>query len=182
MSEPIFNVYFIDLVPAGIQDQWQMIQFYTSSTTSQPHYSFWFGNPLMETNTVTGNLFTLTATSPNRTSPWVTVKGPTNVPARSWVLNVTVERVSSSGDSYVQYTTPSLALTLPNGRNCVDQIIRNPPLIYEGLPSSSKASPVKGNYKLRIEDISQWNKPTTSNVRYSFTGRMSVEYIYAFGA
>ena len=176
------NVYFIDLVPAGIQDQWQMIQFYTSSTTSQPHYSFWFGNPLMETNTVTGNLFTLTATSPNRTSPWVTVKGPTNVPARSWVLNVTVERVSSSGDSYVQYTTPSLALTLPNGRNCVDQIIRNPPLIYEGLPSSSKASPVKGNYKLRIEDISQWNKPTTSNVRYSFTGRMSVEYIYAFGA
>lgn len=85
----------------------------------------------METNTVTGNLFTLTATSPNRTSPWVTVKGPTNVPARSWVLNVTVERVSSSGDSYVQYTTPSLALTLPNG-TYIDLLSE-----YQGTPSFS---------------------------------------------
>ena len=168
------NVYFIDIVPAGIEDAWQMIQFYTTSTTSQPHYSFWFGNPLMETDTVTGSTFSLTAISPNRTSPWITVKGPTNVPERSWVLNVTIERVTSSGDSYVKYSNPCLALTLPNNRKCVSQLIEVPPLEYDGLPASNSASPVSGNYKLRIEGISRWNKPTISNVRYSFTGRMSI--------
>lgn len=176
------NVYFIELIPAEVSYQWQMIHFSTTSTTVQPHYSFWFGNPLMENATVTGNLFTVKATSPNRTSPWVTVKGPTNVPKRSWVLHVTVNRITSSGDSNVKYLTPELALTLPNGDRPVFKLIDVPPLVYNCTINNVIASPVTGNYKFRIEGLNSWSTPTTLGGSYSFTGRMIVEYVYAYGA
>lgn len=176
------NVYFIELVPAEVKSQWQMLRFSTTSVTVQPHYSFWFGNPLMENGTVSGNLFTVKATSPNQTSPWVTVKGPTNVPKRSWVLHVTVNRITSSGDSNIKYSNAKLVLTLPNGDRPVFEWLDMPPMVYDCHINNVMASPVTGNYKFRIEGLYSWSTPSKLGGSYSFTGRMVVEYVYAFGA
>lgn len=171
-------VYFIELKQPASGANRQYIKFKTESTTAQPHYSYWFGHPLTKKATATGGTFTVSATAPNRSSSSVTVRAP-SVPELSWVNSVVFDRTSTSGDAYLSNAT--LALTLQDGRTHPGLRTSNSRMTIDTSFNASSANPAGGNYSVNLMSVS-WNAGVRAGSRYSYSAKMTVNYLYAFGA
>ena len=171
-------VYFIELKQPTSGANRQYIKFTTESTTTQPHYSYWFGHPLTKQGTATGGTFTVSVTAPNRSSSSVTVRAP-SVPEFSWVNSVVFDRTSTSGDAYLNNAT--LALTLQDGRTHPGLRTSNSRMTIDTNFNASSANPAGGSYSVNLMSVS-WNSGVRAGSRYSYRAKMTVNYLYAFGA
>lgn len=181
-TEGNHQVYFIELQPApSVSEDDYMITFRTESETVQPHYSFWFGAPLTRTAAVRADLFDVSVKYPGRSSASVSVTAPRSIPQRAWVKNVTVEKLVTSGDSYV--TRAYLQATFPGASRPAtsSQLTSWDRLEFSDLPSDAISKDARGTYKFQMTSVS-WGSGIRNNPTYTFTGRMNIEYIYAFGA
>ncbi len=175
------NVYYIELNPSVVGQSAHSVTFSTKSTTTQPHYSFWFGCPLVETKTVTGNTLFIRATKPNSTSSVVSVKTPASVPSqRAWIHILTINQLALTGASNA---SARLTVTMPEKTtSSVGKFISSSDksVSFDGNANTSYAAPASGTYKFQLEGI-KW-KTTAATASYSLEGRMQITYIYAFGA
>lgn len=169
-------VYFIELIQPESSGGRQFIQFTTTSSTVQPHYSYWFGNPLVKEATASGGTFTVSATSPNRSSSSVSVRAP-SVPELSWIKSIVLTRTSTYGDANMNYA--NLAMKLQDGRTFNGTRTSTSPMTIEANCSATTANPASGSYSVYMSYIS-W-KTGTAGSRYSYSGKMTVNYLYAFG-
>lgn len=172
-------VYFIELNLSDVGSSRHFVEFTTTSDTVQPHYSFWFGNPLTKEATATGGTFTINIFSPNRSSANVSVSAPSSVPQRSWVKSVTINRTSTYGDANINSAV--LTITLDSGRALSGLRTSNSRITYGASLMYTNASPVKGSYKANLMSVS-WKTGISASSRYSYSGKMTVNYLYAFGA
>lgn len=177
------NVYYIELEPDETGKSDNMITFTTDSTTVQPHYSFWFGAPLMETATVAGSPFSIRIAKPNTNSDAVIVTSPYGVPAkRAWVHTVEVDQISQRGAENA--SRKRMNVIMPGGKaSTVAQYIadKKTSVKFEVHPSAACASPASGTYKFQLTDVS-WKAGAAASASYICQGRMILTYIYAFGA
>lgn len=172
------NVYYIELVPAETSQGQYMVEFKTNSTTTQPHYSFWYGAPLTRKKTALIGNFAVDVTSPNRSSAAVPIS-IYSLPKRAWVNTITIKKQSTSGDSYV--SSVSLNVMAPGAKSPITaQNAASSPLVFNDFPSNILSHDARGTYKVSISHVS-WKSPTRIYT-YLYSGVLSVEYLYAFGA
>ena len=173
-------VYFIELISSGTGKSTTFVQFSTSSSTAQPHYSFWFGNPLTKEGTATGGLFTVSITSPNRASAKTTVRAPYVSQKRAWVKTITIEPDSEFGATNV--SSASLTMSINTKASILpERIYSSSDLVFDASLWYDNAAPVSGTYTANLSSVS-WRTGVKSGSRYSYTGTMKVDYLYAFGA
>lgn len=174
------SVYYIELEPCEAGRSTQMIEFTTTSTTTQPHYSIWFGEPLGLKKTVTLGTVSLSATRPSRVTN--TYSLPTyGVPKRSWVSNLTVTKTSEVNASNVSRTSELTVLFPGESKTYVTSTIGSGSYSRPGYVNSATAELASGTYKVSIKNI-DWNVMAPSNASYRYLGQVKLEYIYAFGA
>lgn len=176
-------VYYIELKPAKVgQGSW-IVQFTTESTTVRPHYSFWFGNPLVKVATALGNAFAVSIQAPNRESIKSSVNAPGSIPSRAWVSKIIVDRTSVVGvNNLYNKSSGALQVTLANGQELSKiGVASAPTLTIDANPTATLAAPARAMYKFNLNQIS-WQPHVRPGTSFLFEGRMSVEYIYAFGA
>ena len=156
-----------------------MIEFTTTSTTTQPHYSIWFGEPLGLKKTVTLGTVSLSATRPSRVTN--TYSLPTyGVPKRSWVSNLTVTKTSEVNASNVSRNSELTVLFPGESSTYISRPVGGT-YSRPGFVNSATAELASGTYKVFIKNI-DWNVMAPSNASYRYLGQVKLEYIYAFGA
>lgn len=172
-------VYYLELKPMDVQVGKWIVKF-TTTSAAQPHYSFWFGNPLTKTGTATVNSSFMTSVqAPNRASTSVSVSSPSSIPTRAWVSRVTVKRVSLYGAANINRA--NLNLTLSNGTQPVGDSTSNSTITFVAYPSNASAASAKGNYNFSLGSVS-WKTGTRAGTIYRYEGKATIEYLYAFGA
>lgn len=173
------TVYYIELNPMAKGKAECMITFSTESEDTQPHYSFWFGSPLVRKASAALGTFTLSVTSPYTVSASYPLRLLSTIPERAWVNTVTINKLSSSGDSYV--SSVNLNVTLPNSKySMVAHTVNSNPMVFHASPNLVITSDARGTYNVNISRVS-WHGVASSRT-YQCRGQASVEYLYAFGA
>lgn len=170
------RVYYIEFVPRDTDECDYMIEFSTNSTTTQPHYSVWFGSPLVLRKTVSiGNAF-LTVKYPN-TSATNTFSGSAYFPTKSWISKVLITNVSRSGADKV--SAPDIYVEYPGGQKSLKYSAKiYDEYLFNYNPSDVKAIPARGTYKLHLN--TKWSA-LSSGATFRFQGNVSVEYLYPLG-
>ena len=175
------TVYFIELTPAAETNRAEYtVSFWTESETVQPHYSFWYGAPLVRVASKSIGSFTVGVSAPNRVSAAYPLRISSTIPERAWVNTVTIKKQSSSGDSLTSGV--QLSVTPPNAnRAMVSKYAVSPTLVFDDSPTSAAiAHDARGTYQVQVK--LSWSPSTLTRGTYQYTGQMSVEYLYAFGA
>lgn len=172
-------VYYIELKPMQSGQSQCMVTFWTDSENTQPHYSFWFGAPLTRKATTLLGTVTLTVSAPYTASAAYSLSSPYGLPTRAWVNTVTVEKISSSGDSFVRNV--DLNVKLPNTTISMNTMNASlSPQVFDARPGGVGTSNADGTYKVNLARVS-WSGASSSGT-YQYRGRVSLEYLYAFGA
>ncbi len=173
------NVYYIELEQAPVGASEQKIVFYTDSETVQPHYSFWFGEPLLIHKKVNAGSFSVSASTPSTSSLTYTINSPSTIPERAWVTHVNVKRKSISGAKNIRGA--DIKLIFPDGRARYKRATISE-ITLSGGANSALAFPAKGKYRFSLDGI-RWE--TTASLKggsVSYQGLVEIEYAYAFGA
>lgn len=173
------TVYYIELKPMQSGQSQCMVTFWTDSENTQPHYSFWFGAPLTRKATALLGTVTLTVSVPYTASAAYSLSSPYGIPDRAWVNTVTIEKLSSTGDSLI--SRAKLNVKLPNttiGLNTWS--VASSPQVFDAMPGITGTSDANGTYKVNLASVSWSGVPSSGT--YQYRGRVSLEYLYAFGA
>lgn len=158
-------VYYIELNPVEPGKGVQIMEFSTKSTTTQPHYSFWYGQPLVKTGTARGKLFNVTLTSPKTSSAVATVSAPYGIPERAWISKITVKKETAMSTSAI--SRGYLKVTLPDNGYWSDGPARTEfsdtsDMVFDVSPIGSPfAAPANGRYQFSLDRIS-WKYGTPS--------------------
>ena len=173
------SVYFIQFVPKATGESTHVVTFSTTSTTTQPHYSFWFGCPLVERKTVNSSTFTISVRKSNTSSSTLSVSATGSIPsARAWVEKVTIQRTSASGATYI--SSANMRVTMPGDSSPAPSKLVSSSMDFFDYPSSASASLAKGTYKLQLVNV-KWKASGSASATYMFQGRMVITYLDAFG-
>lgn len=173
------TVYYVELKPMQSGQSECMVTFWTDSEDTQPHYSFWFGTPLTRKATTLLGTVTLTVSVPYTASAAYSLSSPYGIPKRAWVNTVTIEKISSTGDSLIRRAR--LNVNLPNttiGLNTWS--VASSPQVFDATPGLTGTSNADGTYKVNLTSVSWSGVPSSGT--YQYRGRVSLEYLYAFGA
>lgn len=173
------SVYFIQFVPKATGESTHVVTFSTTSTTTQPHYSFWFGCPLVERKTVNSSTFTISVRKSNTSSSTLSVSATGSIPsARAWVEKVTIQQTSVSGATYI--SSASMRVTMPGDSSPAGTKVVSSSMDFFDYPTSASASLAKGTYKLQLVNV-KWKTSASTSATYMFQGRMVITYLDAFG-
>jgi len=173
------SVYYIQFVPLPTGESTQFVTFSTTSTTTQPHYSFWFGCPLVERKTVNSSTFTISVRKSNTSSSALSVSATGSIPsARAWVEKVTIQRTSASGATNI--SSASMRVTMPGDTSPAATKVVSSSMDFFDYPTSASASLAKGTYKLQLVNV-RWKTSASTSATYMFQGRMVITYLDAFG-
>mgnify|MGYP006962066711 FL=1 len=96
-----------------------------------------------------------------------------------WVNTVTIQKLSSTGDSLI--SRARLNVKLPNttiGLNTWS--VASSPQVFDAMPGLLGTSDADGTYKVNLASVSWSGVPSSGT--YQYRGRVSLEYLYAFGA
>lgn len=172
-------VYYIELVPDTTGYSTHIVTFSTTSTTTQPHYSFWFGCPLVERKTVNSSTFTISVRKTSTSSSTLSVSATGSIPStRAWVEKVTIQRTSASGATYI--SSASMRVTMPGDTSPAATKVVSSSMDFLDYPTSASASLAKGTYKLQLVNV-RWKTSASTSATYMFQGRMVITYLDAFG-
>ena len=174
-------VYYIEMNPDPTNVCQQMLKFSTDSTNTQPHYSFWFGTPVVEERSANGGTFSLSVRNPNKSSLSTSISVSSGIPQKAWVHTVVVKYLSSSNSSAIW--SAILKATMPQATK---------PLVDRSVPSSgaevefidyteASGAPARGIYKFQLTNV-DWKYNAATNATYTFKGEVVVNYLAAFGA
>lgn len=174
-------VYYIEMNPDPTDACRQMLTFSTESMNAQPHYSFWFGTPLVEERTAESSTFSVSVQNPDKSSlnTWVSVTS--GIPSqRAWVHTVVVKQLSASSSKPVSST--SIRVTLPQAtKPFVDKLLPSSGADVEFIDyPETNASPARGTYKIQLVKVN-WKYNAANNATYTFRGQLVINYLAAFG-
>lgn len=145
------RVYYVELVPQEMADGTYMIEFRTDSTTTQPHYSVWFGCPLMLTKTASIGRARLSVSYPN-TSASCTLSSGRNLPAESWISSVHITNITRSGEKNLSQA--DLYVKYPGGKTSMSYSAKlDSSYTINYYPSVTTAIPARGTYSLHLNKI-----------------------------
>lgn len=173
------TVYFIELTPRGTDASRYIVTFWTDSTNTQPHYSFWFGAPLTRKANATIGYFNLSVSAPSKASVSYNLKA-SYLPERAWVNKAMINKVSSTGDANVSNASIKVAFPGPtSGLPVVAEGVRPSEVEFDATPCMAGSNNARGTYQVYLCYVS-WKTSYTGT--YQYRGTLSVEYLYAFGA
>ncbi len=172
------RVYYIEFDQKEVEEATFMIEFSTNSTTTQPHYSVWFGAPLMLTKTKSIGPALFMVNYPNSSASCSFTSG-NYLPKESWISKVLVTNVKKSGAD--KLSSGDLSVGYPGGSKSQSKS----PFLYDNYtfdsrPTNWSAIPARGTYTLYLTGL-RWGA-LSSGSRFQFQGDVSVEYLYPFGA
>lgn len=180
MTDYGHNLYYIEFNPMEYGKSTLMIKFSTDSATIQPHYSFWFGHPLVREGVETVREIQLLAVKPNSTPG----KYPINafrIPENSWVRSVTVKKTGEK-ESYSVKNAYLTVLTPGQTKNTQTVDVRNKnEAVFEFVINGTFANPAYGTYNIQFTNI-RWNSQVSGTSIYTYTGDVEIKYFYAVGA
>lgn len=174
-------VYYIELVPAAKNETLQMLTFSTKLGTTQPHYSFWFGTALPQVASVDAGTVTLSIQKPSSSTAGVMLTAPYTIPDRAWTKTVTVTKVRESGSNNL-IGLPYIYVTLPGqSKSLTGKPLTGTEVQLTEHVNSVYATLASGKYKFNLGKV-EWSRLSSNTATYQYTGRVTIEYIYAFGA
>lgn len=174
-------VYYIELVPAAKNETLQMLTFSTKLDTTQPHYSFWFGTALPKVASVDAGTVTLSVQKPNSSTAGLMLTAPYTIPDRAWTKTVTVTKVRESGSNNLT-GLPYIYVTLPGEtKSLTGKMLTGTEVQLTQHVNSVYATLASGKYKFNLGKV-EWSRLSSNTATYQYTGRVTIEYIYAFGA
>ncbi len=173
------NLYYIQFNPMETNKSRLMIKFYTDSTTVQPHYSFWFGHPLVREGIETVKGIELLAVKPNSTPGEFPVHA-LRIPENSWVRSVTVKKTGEEeayavDNAYLTVLTPGQT----KNRQNVD-VRNNNEAVFEFVINGTFANPAWGEYTVQFKNV-RWNNKVQGTALYKYKGDVEIKYLYAVG-
>lgn len=176
------SVYYIELNPGVSGRSRCIVEFSTTTATAQPHYSLWFGSPLVRTATAAIGNIDLSVSYPNTASFNYSLKTPYKIPERAWVDTITVRKTSSSGNGYLSRAT--LKVTLPGDSSSTHSSVMGSSdsiATFNDHPCGSIAHSAAGTHKFSLTDV-KWASSASVGSTYKFWGSVTMTYLYAFGA
>lgn len=173
------NVYYIELVPGVSGKTRCIIEFSASSASVQPHYSFWYGAPLVKRASVKGGSFSVSATWPSTSSYSYSLRAPGSIPQRAWIETVSLEHLTTRGDSNM--SLPYLSITYPGATGSTKLRIIQDEMDFNDYPSNSISHDAAGTYKFALTNL-RWATGIKNTVTYQCEADVAFHYIYAFGA
>lgn len=169
-------IYYLELSPAGTTDTRHIIEFSTTSSTVQPHYSFWYGHPIMKTATASCGSFSLSVSAPSKSSTNYPLTTSYSIPDRAWVTKVIVTRTSASG----QIVSGQITVKEPKATKFkIGRTVTQTTAEFECSANVAAAYPARGTYNFALTNMS-WSSSTSGS--YSYRGNATIEYVYAVGA
>ena len=170
-------VYYIEFDQKEIEEATFMIEFSTNSTTVQPHYSVWFGAPLMLKGTKSIGTALFMVNYPSSSASYSLTPGK-YLPEESWISRVLVTNVKKSGMD--KLSSGEISVGYPGGSTSQPKsLFIHDTFTFESYPSNLTAIPARGTYKLNLNGL-RWGA-LSSGSRFQFQGDVSVEYLYPFG-
>lgn len=172
-------IYYIELIPGVSGKTRCIVEFSTSSASVQPHYSFWYGAPLVKRAAVNGGSFSVSATWPSTSSYSYSLRAPGNIPRRAWIETVSLKNLTTRGDSNVSF--PYLSVTYPGATSGTKFRIIQGEMDYKDFPSNVSSHDAAGTYKFALTNL-RWSSGIKVPVTYQCEADVTFHYIYAFGA
>ncbi len=171
-------IYYLELIPVGTTNTRHLIEFSTTSTAAQPHYSFWYGHPVMKTATASCGSFSLSVRAPSKSSTSFPLATSYSIPDRAWVTKVMVTRTSVSGAN--QIVSGQVTVKEPKATKFkIGRTVAQSTAEFECPANVSAAFPARGTYNFALTSMS-WENSTSGS--YTYRGNATIEYVYAVGA
>lgn len=175
------SVYYIEFAQDSMDNSRHYVYFSTNSTTTQPHYSLWFGAALMQKANASVGSIALSVTAKRASSNIYMLSGPSYLPQRAWISKVYVTNVRTSNADKISSASFGLTAPVATKTTCSTSFRKNLSRYeFDLLPNFSSVYPVKGIYKFYLSPV-RWNTGVSSGT-VTFSGNVSIEYIYSFGA
>lgn len=181
-TENDHSVYYIELNPGESGRSRCIVEFWTASATAQPHYSLWFGAPLVRTATAAIGNIDLSVSYPNTATFNYSLRTPYKIPERAWVDSITVRKTSSSGNGY--FSSATMKVTMPGNYSSTRSSFMSSSdstITFNDHPSATIAHSAAGTHKFFLTNVS-WKPLTSVGSTYTFWGSVTMTYLYAFGA
>lgn len=175
------DVYYIQFNPMQSGQSRLMIEFSTVSNSVQPHYSFWFGNPLTRTGRNTYSFpVAVSVRKPNTSTPTNSIYSYyfTQVPEVSWITSVVVNKTSEDYPAWI--SSAYFTVVTPGNTTAKSQSTSPISTKFTFDVNNYSANSAYGEYKFKITSVT-WNS-LPSPATYTYHGSVYVNYLYAFGA
>ncbi len=173
-------VYYADLKPASASENGYLIRFYTESETVKPHYSLWFGHPVMKSATAPFiSAANASVRRPYTSSSVIKILSP-YMPKRAWVTNVRLKKSSDTNRAYllggnVTIFAPGMST---NRQSCS---ISDKEAVFDYEVSYSSAYKADGTYAIQLNNM-RWNPDFNVSVNYQYQSTIAYDYVYAIGS
>lgn len=177
------NVYYMEFKPGQAGQNTLMIEFSTNSKTVQPHYSFWFGHPLTRTATYNlGNQVLVSLNKPKTSTPAGQELGYyfSRGAGRVWVTDVDIVRTAQQDSAYLSGPVQFTVCVPGMSKNSVTQPTNTQTAHFSFDVNSSTAYSAYGTYNFRATSA-RWGTTFTGPAHYTYTGQVTISYLYAFG-
>lgn len=174
------NIFYIELSSTKKAPGPLLLKFSTSSTSEQPHYSFWFGHPVPVVETFSNiAILSLGILKPKTSTSFIHPVHCTWFPRKSWIKSVTVTKKKEYDKAWISSATFQV-LTPGQTTASQTQSTSNRIATFNYDVNSRTAYPAYCDYNFRFSNV-KWNSSVSGPANYIYEGTVGVTFIYGLG-